>query len=159
MRHAKSSWDDEALTDHARPLSARGERDAPRMAKRLKKRGERPALYLSSGATRALQTAEIVASELGAARADVRVDDALYLASPATILAVVAAQSDSCSSLIVFGHNPGMTDLVNELAPALALDNLPTAGIVALDCDIARWRDVDAASCRLLYLDYPKNPD
>ena len=37
IRHAKSSWDDPFLNDHDRPLAERGLKDAPKMAKRLKK--------------------------------------------------------------------------------------------------------------------------
>ena len=36
LRHAKSSWDDESLPDHDRPLNRRGERDAPRMGRLLR---------------------------------------------------------------------------------------------------------------------------
>ena len=36
MRHAKSSWKDPEITDHERPLTKRGEKDAPKMGKLLK---------------------------------------------------------------------------------------------------------------------------
>ena len=42
MRHAKSSWDDSGVADHDRPLTARGERDAPRMGKLLRREGVVP---------------------------------------------------------------------------------------------------------------------
>jgi phosphohistidine phosphatase len=157
MRHAKSSWDDDDQSDHDRPLSPRGERDAPRMAARLARRGERPSLYLSSSAKRAVRTAEIVAAALEGPREALRVEPTLYLAAPAAILAAVAAQSDAHESMIVFGHNPGFTELANELLPSLKLDNLPTAGIAAIDCAISRWRDVRPESACLVYVDYPKN--
>jgi phosphohistidine phosphatase len=157
MRHAKSSWDDEGLADHERPLSPRGERDAPRMAERLAQRGERPSLYLSSSATRALRTAELVAAVLEPPPEALRVEPALYLAAPAAILAAIAAQSDAHASMIVFGHNPGFTELANALLPELELDNLSTAGVVAIDCAMLAWRDVSADAARLDYLDYPKN--
>jgi phosphohistidine phosphatase len=86
-----------------------------------------------------------------------RVEPTLYLAAPAAILAAVAAQSDAHESMIVFGHNPGFTELANELLPSLELDNLPTAGIVTIDCAISRWRDVRPESACLVYVDYPKN--
>src|SRR5437016_3853420 len=54
IRHAKSSWDDPALSDKDRPLSDRGRRDAPKMGKRLAKRDVKPDLILSSPARRAL---------------------------------------------------------------------------------------------------------
>lgn len=157
MRHAKSGWDDERLRDHERPLAPRGERDAPRMAERLAKRGERPSLYLSSSAKRALRTAELVAAVLQPPPGVLRVEPRLYLAEPAAILDVIKQQDDAHDSMIVFGHNPGFTDLANLLLPRLALDNLPTAGVVALDCNTSSWRDVSPATATLVHLDYPKN--
>jgi len=39
MRHAKSSWKSQVPTDHERPLTERGRRDAARVGKRLSKLG------------------------------------------------------------------------------------------------------------------------
>ena len=86
-------------------------------------------------------------------------DHELYLASPDEILGVVAAQDDSMSCVLVVGHNPGLTELVNRLLPDLALDNLPTSGIVAIDLSTPSWRNAPAASAKLAYYDYPKNPE
>jgi phosphohistidine phosphatase len=159
LRHAKSSWQNGALGDVDRPLSDRGERDAPRMGKRLLARQAKPGLLLASQATRAQRTAKLVARALGL-RADlIKTEESLYLAEPAAVLAVVATQDDAHSCLLVVGHNPGLTDLANELLPELALDNLPTAGVVAVDFAAARWHDLAAAPAKLAYYDYPKNPE
>jgi phosphohistidine phosphatase len=158
MRHAKSSWSDERLSDRQRPLSKRGERDAPRMAARLAARGSPPTLILSSPAVRALRTAEALAEQLGSA-ARLVVDDELYLASPRELLAVVAEQPDAHASLALVGHNPGLTELVNRLLPSLALANLPTAGCLGVDLEAATWTDAIDAPARLAFYDYPKNPD
>jgi phosphohistidine phosphatase len=158
LRHAKSSWKDSRLDDRERPLSDRGERDAPRMGKRLKARRARPALVLSSPAKRALRTARIVAHQLDG-RPELKVDESLYLATPDRILAAVLAQEDRHASLLVVGHNPGLTELVNRLLPDLELDNLPTAGVVAIDFHVARWSEIRSDAGRLAYYDYPKNPE
>jgi bisphosphoglycerate-dependent phosphoglycerate mutase len=54
LRHAKSSWDNTDLVDFDRPLNARGKKNAPDMAQRLKAAGIRPSLILSSPAKRNL---------------------------------------------------------------------------------------------------------
>jgi phosphohistidine phosphatase len=159
LRHAKSSWQDGALGDVERPLSDRGDRDAPRMGKRLLARQARPALVLASHAKRAQRTAKLVARALRISADLIRTEESLYLAEPAAVLAVVASQDDAHSCLIVVGHNPGLTDLANHLLPDLALDNLPTAGVVAIDFAVTRWRDIAAAPAKLAYYDYPKNPE
>ena len=61
-RHAKSDWAT-GLSDHDRPLNARGKLDAPRMGQALNELGFQPDLIISSSAVRARTTAEIVAKE------------------------------------------------------------------------------------------------
>ncbi|HVY66672.1 MAG TPA: histidine phosphatase family protein [Gammaproteobacteria bacterium] len=158
VRHAKSSWSNDALADFERPLSARGERDAPRMGARLRNRGLRPDLILASPATRAQRTAQLVAHALECPADAIRLEPALYLATPAEILTVIGTQAAAVDQLLVVGHNPGMTELVNLLLPTLGLANLPTAGVVVIDCATPRWSDVNAARRDLAYYDYPKNP-
>jgi phosphohistidine phosphatase len=157
MRHAKSSWKDSELGDFDRPLSARGERDAPLMGARLDARGVRPALLIASSAKRARRTAKLVASELDYPIERLRLEESLYLAAPEAIVDVVAAQSDSHASLLLVGHNPGLTDLVNRLLPDFGLVNLPTAGVVAIDLEISSWSGARSARARLAFYDYPKN--
>ena len=50
LRHAKSSWDDDSLADHERPLSVRGVRDAKRLAKHLGALDAGPDLVLALAA-------------------------------------------------------------------------------------------------------------
>ena len=50
LRHAKSSWTEQDLPDHDRPLNKRGKNDAPRMGKLLKDEDLIPDLILSSTA-------------------------------------------------------------------------------------------------------------
>ena len=63
MRHAKSSWKQKDLPDIERPLSSRGEKDAPMMGRMLKKKELIPDLIISSPAVRARQTVEEVAKK------------------------------------------------------------------------------------------------
>ena len=157
LRHAKSSWSDHGLPDFERSLSTRGERDAPRMGARLRERGIRPDLVLSSPALRARRTAKLVAEALGYPDDAIRLDATLYLAAPEEILALVTVQADTVNCLLVVGHNPGLTEVTNLLLPELELANLPTAGTVVVDCTTERWTEVRNAQRRLVYYDYPKN--
>jgi phosphohistidine phosphatase len=155
LRHAKSSWESDARSDHDRPLAARGRRDAPRMGKRLKRRSIDIDLMLTSSATRAFQTTELVAAELSVDAVEIRRE--LYLASPGDMLALVQEQGAAIYTLMLVAHNPGMTEFANLLCPDLALPNLPTAGIVALQYDTDRWNDVGSEPAVLAFYDYPKN--
>ena len=155
LRHAKSSWNDATLPDSDRPLNKRGEHDAPMMGRRLLARGARPSLILVSPARRARRTAQLIAREIGYPTEFLQREDELYLASPEQIIAVVARQDPAFRELMVCGHNPGLTDLVNLLIGA-DIDNVPTCGVVALDLDTRSWGDLGPGMARLAYFDVPK---
>lgn len=155
MRHAKSSWKDPHLHDHQRPLNKRGQRNAVEMGQRLKTRGVRPDLLLSSDARRAMDTAAAVAGCLEMDAAAIRPEPALYEASADSILRVVTALNDRWERVMIFGHNPGFTEFTNRFY-SHPLDNLPTAGIVELSFDVCRWREVDPLHLVAICLDMPK---
>lgn len=157
FRHAKSSWNNPGLADHDRPLSKRGERDAPMMGARLAARGARPSTILSSTANRALTTAGRIADALDYPLEDIRSSQRLYFAGTQQILQFITEQPAEWPEIIVVGHNPRFTDLANLLLPELRLDNLPTAGFVAMDFPVRDWSDIAQVPAKLLYWDYPKN--
>jgi phosphohistidine phosphatase len=159
LRHAKAVPATEPLADLARPLAERGERDARRIGERLRQHLARPDLILASPAARTLRTAELVAAALDYPPSAIALDRRLYLAEPAALRAVIAAQGAAAECLLVVGHNPGLTELVHEWLPSFAVDDLPTCAIVALDyAAVADWRSLGSASPRLAYYDFPKNP-
>jgi phosphohistidine phosphatase len=129
------------------------------MGKRLKARHARPGVVLASHATRAQRTAKLVTRALGCSAELINTEETLYLAAPAAVLAAVARQDEVHDCVLVVGHNPGLTDLANSLLPDLALDNLPTAGVVAIDLATTSWKDLGEAPAKLAYYDYPKNPE
>jgi phosphohistidine phosphatase len=159
VRHAKSSWTSNAAVDRDRPLSDRGERDARKMGTRLLARKARPSLIVSSPALRAQATAKTIAGILGYPLEFLHHEQQLYLASPDEAIAVICEQQDDFSDLMLFGHNPGLTDLANRLFPELKLDNLPTTGVVAGDFDTNHWGRLPEAGAVLAYYDYPKNSE
>src|SRR3954470_257757 len=81
VRHAKSSWSDSSKDDHDRPLNSRGKKDAPEMAKRLRKRDIKVDLFVSSTALRARTTAQYFADEYDVSKKDIVLEEKLYLAS------------------------------------------------------------------------------
>jgi len=155
VRHAKSSWSEPRLSDRERPLNRRGERDAPVMGKRIADAGIRPSLIVSSPATRAWTTARVIAEQLSYPTEFLQRENQLYLASLNDLLDIVVAQDDGFDSLIIVGHNPGLTDFVNFLSPGLT-NNLPTTGVVAVNIDQDQWKLHEQPRVELLMHDYPK---
>ena len=157
VRHAKSSWKDPGLTDRERPLNTRGKRDAPRMGQRLAEQGVEPDLILSSPAKRALKTAKAVAKKIGYPKDRIEVRKAIYTGGPTDVLTEVRGVDDSVRQLMVFGHNPGFTELANALTEQ-QIDNLPSCGVFCVDFDVGPWSDVSPGQGIFVCLDYPKKP-
>ena len=155
VRHAKSSWNHPGLSDRERPLNKRGERDAPLMGQRVREQGIRPSLILSSPATRAWTTARIIAAAITYPLEFLQREKSLYHASVAAILDVIVAQDPGFNSLMVVGHNPGLTDFANYLSPGLT-NNLPTAGVVSVEIEQDDWDLFARPPTKLLLHDYPK---
>lgn len=155
VRHAKSSWEDPGLRDRDRPLNRRGERDAPRMGKRIVEAGIRPSLIISSPAARAWATAKAVAKEIGYPLEFLQREADLYLASVEDFLEIVNAQDIGFNSLMLVGHNPGLTEFANYLSPNLT-DNVPTAGVVSVNIEQNDWNLYDRPATELVVYDYPK---
>lgn len=164
MRHAKSSWDGDGLSDHERPLNKRGTRDAPRMAAWMMRNDLRPGLVLCSDAVRTRATLTLL---LGAApdwRPQVRFEPRLYLAEPAAMLEVIKRVPDDIESCLVIGHNPGAhalaLGLVGNGEPGALTDlamKFPTAALAVIEIGEATWGDVVPGMGRLAAFVAPKS--
>ena len=162
LRHAKSAWDAPALTDFERPLAARGLEAAPRMGEHLARAASRPTLVIASTAVRAQETLRLVIERLPE-RPQVRSEQAAYLASPATLLALVRSAPAEVRHLMLVGHNPGLHELALELSgsgPPDALASLaaklPTAGMVTIAFDATSWREIGPGRGRLVEFATPR---
>jgi phosphohistidine phosphatase len=157
VRHAKSDWSLSGQPDWDRPLNRRGQRDAPEMARRLRARKLRPDRILTSPAVRAVTTATIMARELKVSAGRIRQDERLYLASPADLLAVIRELAGDAKHLMVFGHNPGLTDFANRLSAGDRIDNMPTCAVFTALFNLKDWSALDWSSGAEAEFDYPKN--
>lgn len=156
VRHAKSSWDYQDLSDFERPLTARGRRDAPFMAGIIREQNEPPLVIVSSSALRAVTTARTFATELGLPQASMVVTNALYEAGTQDALQIVQAIDDNVKTAMVVGHNPTLTSLVNYLSD-VQLENIPTCGCVKIVfSDAEHWSDIAQSSGKLTMFEYPK---
>ena len=156
MRHAKSSWSFDDLTDKERPLNDRGRDDAPMMGQALAKRNIHLDLLVSSPAVRALSTAALVAHEINYPPAQIEVVERIYRAEVLDMLDIVRGLPDQAESVLLVGHNNTITDFANLLSPS-QLNEMPTASIVCLKFSCDRWAEVDRANAEFYFYDYPKN--
>jgi phosphohistidine phosphatase len=158
MRHAKSSWSFDELSDQERPLNDRGRDDAPRMGQALAKRHITLDLLVSSPAVRALSTAVLVARELSYPHDKIRVEPCIYQADLDTLLAVVRDLPDAADAVLLTGHNPTFTDTANYLLPSSGLTHeMPTAAVVCIRFQTDHWAEAGPATAEFYFYDYPKN--
>jgi len=154
VRHAKSSWADAALPDKDRPLNDRGQRDAPKMGERLAERAVKLDLILSSPATRALKTAEIIAKKLDYRRKDIVVNERLYAVEADDLLDVIHKLGDELERVMLFGHNPELTQLARRFSGEIT--HMPTCAVAEFKFDAKSWSEIGEIRPTKVALDYPK---
>ncbi|MFD3503767.1 SixA phosphatase family protein [Streptomyces sp. NPDC058676] len=147
LRHAKSAWP-EGVPDHERPLAPRGRRDAPAAGRALAEADLLPDLAVCSTAVRARQTWELASAQWGTPP-PVRFEAGVYAADVSDLLAVVHAVPAQVDTLLLVGHNPGLEELVLDLAGDSlddALDQVrrkfPTSATAVLAWRGAAWSDL-----------------
>lgn len=156
LRHAKSSWKFEELSDHDRPLNKRGRTDAPMMGSELASRGVSPDRIISSPAVRAITTATLVGRELDYEPDEIKIDERIYGADKKMLLEVVQATPLEMDDVMIVGHNEALSDFANMLSPE-SIGSIPTAGIAALQFNCESWYDISRDNAELLFFDFPKN--
>ncbi len=158
MRHAKSSWDDDSLDDHDRPLNDRGIAACEAIGGWLAGNGFAPDDVLCSSAVRTQETWQRLAPHLDHAPSAVPRRD-LYLAEPAHMLEALAdAEGETVAML---GHNPGIGAFAAALLqsrPAHAhFGRYPTLATLVADFELETWRDVAPGTGRLVDFIVPRD--
>jgi phosphohistidine phosphatase len=155
LRHAKTQSDAPA-GDHVRELTERGHHNAAAMGAYIHNLIGTPDAIVTSDATRARQTAEIVASAVDFT-APLTVEPRIYAADPDTLLAVVRRIPDGVQTVIIVGHNPGFEELAAALAGNAEHEvRLPTSGLALLEFDVEGWDAVRAGAGRLREIATPR---
>lgn len=154
LRHAKSSWKDDALCDHDRALNERGRNDAPRVGEWLAGQGLVPDLIVSSTALRAQSTARLLAESAGYAP-EIELKRELYHADSDDFLQTLTALSTGVNRVLVVAHNPGMEEFVELLTGQH--EPMPTAALAHVELPIEDWRKLNRKTeGRLIQIWRPK---
>ncbi len=155
VRHAKSSWKDSSLSDLQRPLNKRGLKNAPEMGQRLSKTNSDIDLIISSPAVRAMTTATIIADAMDYDSRIITQDDRLYFEGLSSMMDIIKKTKAQYRSLMMVGHNPDMTSLLNKLCGYQTV-NMPTCSIACIQFD-DEWSGISDNSGVLQSYDFPKN--
>lgn len=155
VRHAKSTWDYENISDIDRPLKIRGIRSAYEMARRLKINRNVPERFVSSPANRALHTASIFINVFEFSFSNLEVDERLYGHGAETIIELVQSQSPDINKLAIFGHNPDFSQVARNFAKN-PIYELPTCGIAIFTFDCKDWKEISKSNQVAELFDFPK---
>jgi len=154
IRHAKSSWSDPLLDDFDRPLNKRSLKDAPFMAKLLRKKGLKPDLIVSSASLRTKLTLEFFIKEFDY-KGKLIFERSIYEAAYKNLLKIIKNVEKRYKTLFLVAHNPSLNDLADFLLGNFE-ENIPTCGIVQIDFDVENWSDISKNNATLICFEYPK---
>ncbi len=158
IRHAKAEPAIPNVDDFGRVLSPRGVKDIKRIAKLLVKLEPPIDLIVSSPATRARQTAEMLAARIDHQR-PILWKDEIYGSGARALLTILQELPEDAAHVVLIGHNPGSEILVGGLssgAPHQLSVRMPTATIANLQLEIFWWSQVRWGCGQLHMLVKPK---
>lgn len=152
-RHAKSSWDSNAPSDHARPLNKRGRKSAAALGLWLRQGGHLPDQVISSPSQRTRETYERM--ELGA---PALFNERLYLATSKIIFKVLKEAQHPRTMILC--HNPGIGAFAHAMAARPPhhprFDDYPTGATLILDFAITSWSELTWGSGKVVDFVVPR---
>lgn len=158
LRHAKSDYPP-GVADHARPLAARGRREAALAGDWLRTHIPAVDAVLCSTATRTRETLSRTRIE-----APVSYVDRLYDATPGAVIDEINRVGDDVETLLVIGHEPAMSSVALGLATpdgsnTTAAEHIsmkfPTSAIAVLRTS-QTWDQLTLSSAALVTFHVPR---
>jgi len=154
LRHAKSSWKDDALADFDRPLNPRGKRATRTLADLFTKKKIKPDVIISSPAVRARETIERIL-RFTKSKSEPRFDERIYEAPAERLETVLTRIEKTAESALLVGHNPGMEELLTRLTGRS--ERMPTGALAKITFKKGTWSSIEAERGKLEWVARPKN--
>ena len=158
MRHAKSSWENSSAGDHERGLMDKGIARTKKVAEFMIVNNIIPQLILSSTAKRAFETAKIIANSISYEKDRIVLSKKLYLSYTDDVLDELFEIDNNINNVMVFGHNPCFTDLVNMFLKK-QITNLPTSGMAVIEFKTDKWEEIPNSKFSVKHLIFPSKLD
>jgi len=158
IRHAKAEPAVPNIDDFDRVLTPRGVKDIKRMAKLLVKLEPPIDLIVSSPATRARQTAEMLAARIDHQR-PILWKNEIYGGGANGLLGILQGLPEDAIHVVLIGHNPGSEALIGGLsagAPHQLSVRMPTTAVANLHLEIFWWSQIRWGCGQLHLLMKPK---
>jgi len=160
LRHAKSDWQHEGLSDIQRPLNSRGHKDALTIGKWMAEHHLTPEWVLCSTAQRTRETLAQLNKSLTIPESLIQFEERLYQASLEQLLQLLDQCPQDLDQILLIGHNPGVEQLLGylcgntvPLSSSGKLMSTATLAQVALPDD---WKQLPEGCGKLLDIIRPK---
>ena len=153
VRHCKSSWADLSLSDFDRPLNKRGNIDGELMSNYLREKEKKIDKLILSTSKRTRLTSKYFTEKIHFD--SISYIDELYHASYSDIINIISKVENNFNSIMVIGHNPGLTELINQYTN-MNIYNLPTTGVVKVEFKENKWKRITENKGKIIYKKFPK---
>ena len=155
VRHAKSSWDPPDLSDEERPLLEKGIQKTFKVIEYLNDHRIKADLILSSPAVRARETARLIAKGIRYPEEKITLMTQIYHFDREYLLSELCGLSDEIQSVMIVGHNPGVTQFASYLT-GKETEWLPTSGIAGIDFSTDQWNRIIDSERSMRFMIYPR---
>jgi len=155
VRHAKSSWNENNVTDYDRSLNERGRKDIKTMGERLSKRKVVVDKVLGSASKRTSATARGLNKFIGLDSDNIELHSELYHSGVSVMLHQVCRTNDKYNHLMLVSHNPGVSEFCNYLTEVEFY--FPTLAIAKVVFEADSWREISKSTGTVEWYDFPKN--
>ena len=155
VRHAKAEDKGPDMSDFELKLTDQGKKDAGLMGKRLGSMSLKPDYVITSPAARARETCSLVTAELGFPPEKIEYEEDLFDAETSGFMEVLRSIPDEHSSVMVFGHNPSISEIAAYLCPEI-VEGLSKGAVAAIRIGIARWSELAKNTGQKIFLETPK---
>ncbi|WP_127845109.1 SixA phosphatase family protein [Psychroflexus aestuariivivens] len=153
VRHGKSSWEHN-VEDKERPLLKRAYDDARLVINSFKNFVDFEFEIFTSYANRAKSSAEIFQNELNIPDKKFHIKREIYTFDVNELKSEIERLPNSVDNVMLFGHNPAITNFVNFFGSE-NYENIPTTGLVVLEFNSSSWNNIQPGITRLNL--FPKN--
>ncbi len=155
VRHGAFSHKKPGVQDADRPLNRRGRHEAADAADRFAELQITPDIILSSSARRARETTEIFQKKLKLPAEHIRVEREIYEAEKREVFRIVHRLRDSYETVMLVGHNPGMTSLLHHLVDS-DVEKMPSSSFAVVELDVDSWQHVSFRTAKQIHYYAPE---
>lgn len=156
VRHGKAEDEAFGSSDFERSLTTAGKKISKQMARLFIKKEDCSALYVSSPAFRALETAMIFAGECGSDYDSIVLKSSLYFKTDLRKVTGILSETDEdINAVIMFGHNPSFSDLADKFCKD-GCDFMPKSSVVCISFDVNNWQSIKPGEGKLEYFLKPE---